>query len=67
MSANLNTFLRRFADDESGISAIEYGFLAAGIAIVIWAAIGADGGIQESLEGIFGKMKTDLASADPSE
>ena len=58
-------FLRRFMEDESGISAVEYGLLAAGIAIGLWTIIGGEGGIRESLAGIFGKVKTDLADAAP--
>lgn len=65
MSEITKAFMRRFMKDESGISAVEYGLLAAGIAIGLWAIIGGDGGIRASLAGIFGQVKTDLADAAP--
>jgi pilus assembly protein Flp/PilA len=39
----MNRFIARFLKDESGATAIEYGLIAAGIAIVCIAAIGAVG------------------------
>lgn len=57
----MKAFMRRFAKDDSGISAVEYGLLAAGIAIGIWAVVGPDGiggnlklvfeGVDSGLEG----------------
>lgn len=47
------SFVRRFANDKSGISAVEYGLLAAGIAVGLWVFIGGDGGIGPSLESVF--------------
>ena len=35
----MTTFLQRFAADDSGATAIEYGLIAAGIAVVIIAAV----------------------------
>ena len=35
--------LQRFVRDESGVTAIEYGLIAAGIAVVIIAAVQATG------------------------
>jgi pilus assembly protein Flp/PilA len=49
----MKAFMRRFAKDDSGISAVEYGLLAAGIAIGLWAFIGDEGGIGPSLRGVF--------------
>ena len=43
-------FIRSFLSDESGATAIEYGIIAAGIAVAIIAAVGLLG---TSLEGIF--------------
>jgi pilus assembly protein Flp/PilA len=43
-------FIRSFLSDESGATAIEYGLIAAGIAVAIIAAVGLLG---TSLEGIF--------------
>ncbi len=61
----MNTFtviakLRDFAEDESGLSAVEYGLLAAGIAIGLWTLISS---IGTSLHTIFTSVKTDLTSA----
>lgn len=66
MSKNMKTaFLRRFVEDESGISAVEYGLLAAGIAVGLWTLIGGEGGIGPSLRGIFTSVQGDLADATP--
>ncbi|MBX3495165.1 MAG: Flp family type IVb pilin [Parvibaculum sp.] len=56
-------FLRRFVEDESGISAVEYGLLAAGIAVGLWVFIGGEGGIGPSLQSVFSGVSEDLASA----
>ncbi len=64
MSENTKAaFLRRFMEDESGISAVEYGLLAAGIAMGLWAFMGNIGG---SLATIFGNIDADLATASGS-
>jgi pilus assembly protein Flp/PilA len=39
----MNKFITRFLKDESGATAIEYGLIAAGIAVVIIAAVTAVG------------------------
>ena len=43
-------FIRSFMNDDSGATAIEYGLIAAGIAVAIIAAVGLLG---TSLEGMF--------------
>jgi len=55
--------IQRFAKDESGLSAVEYGLLAAGIAIGLWTILA---GISGDLQGIFNSIKADLASASPT-
>ncbi len=40
----MREFMSRFFHDESGATAIEYGLIAAGIAVAIIAAINAVGG-----------------------
>ena len=40
----MKTMIMRFVKDESGATAIEYGLIAAGIAVAIIAAIQAVGG-----------------------
>lgn len=52
--------LKRFADDESGISAVEYGLLAAGIALVVFAAAQTVG---TGISTIFGNVATNLTTA----
>ena len=39
----MNQFVSRFLKDESGATAIEYGLIAAGIAVVIIAAVNTVG------------------------
>ena len=41
---NMREFMSRFFRDDSGATAIEYGLIAAGIAVAIIAAINAVGG-----------------------
>jgi pilus assembly protein Flp/PilA len=60
MIANAKNLLRAFVADESGLSAIEYGLLAAGIAVGLWTVISGIGG---SLSSIFSSVQTDLSSA----
>ena len=43
-------YIKSFISDESGATAIEYGLIAAGIAVAIIAAVGLLG---TSLEGMF--------------
>ena len=47
----------RFAKDESGATAIEYGLIASGIAVVV---IGAVQGIGTNLNAVFTKVKAAL-------
>ncbi len=46
----MTQFIRSFIKDDSGATAIEYGLIAAGIAVAIIAAVGLLG---TSLEGMF--------------
>ncbi len=52
--------LRKLRDDESGATAIEYGLIAAGIAVAI-VAIGFT--IGDELVNLFGGIATDLQDA----
>jgi pilus assembly protein Flp/PilA len=56
----MRTSLARFVKDESGATAIEYGLIAAGIAVAILTAVQAVGG---SLTALFNKISGDLTSA----
>ena len=56
----MKTFLKRLASDESGVTAIEYGLIAALIAVVIIGAITAVG---TSLEDAFNEVTDGLNTA----
>jgi pilus assembly protein Flp/PilA len=52
------TILQRFLHDESGATAIEYGLIAAGIAVAIIAVVGAVGtGINTTFTNIATGLK----------
>ena len=51
------TMIKKFLSDESGATAIEYGLIAALIAVAI---IGALQGVQGGLEGTFGDVEAEL-------
>lgn len=51
---------RKLAEDESGATAIEYGLIAAGIAVAIIAAVFA---IGDELNNFFTAVQTKLANA----
>ena len=53
----MTKLLVRFAKDESGATAIEYGLIAAGIAVAIVATVQTVG---TDLKGMFGKVSTEL-------
>ncbi|VAW13263.1 Flp pilus assembly protein, pilin Flp [hydrothermal vent metagenome] len=55
----MTKFLKSFANDESGATAIEYGLIAAGIAVVIIAAVNTLG---ETLNTTFESVNDDMAS-----
>ena len=56
----MKALLKRFAKDESGVTAIEYGLIAAGIGIAIITVVNSVG---TSLNTIFGRVATDLSGA----
>jgi pilus assembly protein Flp/PilA len=53
----MSQLLRRFWDDQSGATAIEYGRIAAGISVVIIAVVN---GIGTRLNTVFGSISTQL-------
>lgn len=53
----MTNFFARFAKDESGATAIEYGLIAAIIGVGIVAALTQ---VQTGLRGLFGDVATDL-------
>lgn len=60
----MTKFVTRFANDDSGATAIEYGLIAAGISVVIIAAVQSLGG---TLNTVFEGINTDLAGAGAGE
>lgn len=56
----MKTLINRFKADESGATAIEYGLIAALIAVAIIAAVRAVGG---SLSDTFDAVNTELGGA----
>ncbi|MDB5634857.1 MAG: Flp family type IVb pilin [Tardiphaga sp.] len=53
----MKNLVARFVKDESGATAIEYGLIAAGIALVIIAAVN---GVGTKLSGMFTQIQTSL-------
>jgi pilus assembly protein Flp/PilA len=56
----MSKFVTRFLNDESGATAIEYGLIAALIAVVLVTAMGTMGG---KLSSAFGRVGTQLDNA----
>ena len=54
------TLIKRLAKDEAGVTAIEYGLIAAGIGVAILTVVNTAGG---SLASVFTKVNNDLATA----
>lgn len=57
---NAKSLLRRYLADEKGLSAVEYGLLAAGIAIGLYVILS---GIGVDLRAIFNSVKGNLDTA----
>lgn len=55
----MGNLLNRFVRDDSGATAIEYGLIAAGIAVVIIAAVQLVG---SNLNGTFGTVSSAVAA-----
>jgi pilus assembly protein Flp/PilA len=53
----MSKFVMRFVKDESGATAIEYGLIAAGIAVAIIAVVQ---GVGTNLKTTFGSVQTAL-------
>ena len=53
----MNTLVKRFVKDQSGATAIEYGLIAAGIALAIIAVVN---GLGTNLNGMFGSINSSL-------
>jgi pilus assembly protein Flp/PilA len=58
MELFMKNIVSRFVKDESGATAIEYGLIAAGIAVAIIAAVN---GVGTALNSKFNAVSTELA------
>ena len=58
----MKTFLARFAQNESGATAIEYGLIAAFIGVGIITGLTQ---LRTGLNGLFGEVNTNLGNAVP--
>lgn len=56
----MRTLFARFVNDESGATAIEYGLIAAGIAVAIIVSVNA---IGTDLSALFGRVSGKLNAA----
>jgi pilus assembly protein Flp/PilA len=56
----MKTLFNRFIKDESGATAIEYGLIAALIAVAIITALNL---VSDQLDALFGRVSTELATA----
>ena len=56
----MTNFVKRFAHDESGATAIEYGLIAAGISVAIITVVNSLGG---QLKNTFTNVSTQLGDA----
>jgi pilus assembly protein Flp/PilA len=57
MELNMTNLVKRFAKDESGATAIEYGLIAAGISVAIIAVVQ---GVGTNLKTTMGSVQTAL-------
>jgi pilus assembly protein Flp/PilA len=55
----MKSLIKSFIANESGATAIEYGLIAAGISVAIFAAVGLVG---TQLNTLFATVKTDLTA-----
>ena len=56
----MTNHVKRFIKNDSGATAIEYGLIAAGIAVAILTAVSAVG---TDLSGLFGRISAKLTAA----
>lgn len=60
----MKSLMTRFISDESGATAIEYGLIAAGLAVIVVAIFGTTGGPVDTLmRNLFSKVQASIDSA----
>ncbi len=52
--------IRKFIREKKGVTAIEYGILAAGVAVVIGALVSSDGPLASAISDLFGNIVNQL-------
>jgi len=60
----MTNLIKRFAKDEDGATAIEYGLIAAILSVAIVTAVG---GVREELNTTFNQVATDLKAGRTAE
>ena len=63
---NVTEGVRRFKQDERGVTAIEYGLIAVAVAVMIVAVFYSDTGFIKSLQSKFSGLATTVAAASIS-
>lgn len=58
--------LRSFKHDERGVTSIEYGILAAGVAVVVGALVASDGAFSTTLNQLFTSIVEQLPQSSTS-
>lgn len=59
----MNLRIREFFEDDSGVTAIEYGILAAAMAAAVGVIFGSDGDFMVALRGKFKAIAGDITSS----
>ena len=62
-SASIN-LLKKLAADERGVTTLEYGILAAGVAVVIGIIVADDGIFSQTIDTLFNRIVDSLPTVD---
>ncbi|MDC5803362.1 Flp family type IVb pilin [Vibrio europaeus] len=62
---NAKLALENYKNDDRGVTAIEYGLIAAGVAVVVGAAFLGEDSISTRLSNIFDSVKDALVAGTP--
>ena len=63
---NVTEGVRRFKQDERGVTAIEYGLIAVAVAVMIVAVFYSENGFIKSLQSKFSELATTVSAASIS-
>ncbi|WP_302548774.1 Flp family type IVb pilin [uncultured Desulfovibrio sp.] len=58
------TFGKLLKQDQRGVTAIEYGILAAGVAVLIGSLVASDGTFSQTLRSVFQNILNQLPQAE---